>query len=364
MVAMQLIASVPADTELADVAAWARRAESLGFDVLHVPETVHDPFVASALALEHTETLLVRTSMVVAFPRSPMVTAYAAWDLARFSGGRFQLGLASQVRGNIVGRYSSTWTDPVSQLSDYVASVRRIFSVFQNGGKLDHRGPHYRFDRLQPYFNPGPNDVAAPLIWTGGVNKQMCELAGGISDGFVCHPAGSHPRFLQTHIRPAIAQGAVRAGRSDGGPMLVVNARPLVGHTPAQLESLREQRRAELAFLYSTPAYRTQLAMLGWEDLGERLTEIVSTGRWGDLAGQLSDDVLAELLPQGTWDQLPEILARWYGGRCDGLCIDVPHGHGDDDLIAELVRAAREIPTARRHHAALRGFDPSGPNDK
>ena len=344
---MQLIASVPAATELVAVAAWARRAESLGFDVLHVSETVHDPFVVSALALEHTTTLCVRTSMVVAFPRSPMVTAYAAWDLARFSGGRFQLGLASQVRGNIVGRYSSTWINPVAQLSDYVTSVRDIFGVFQDGGTLDHHGPHYRFDRLQPYFNPGPNSVAAPTIWTGGVNRQMCELAGELADGFVCHPAASHPRYLETKIRPAIAAGAARAGRTDGRPMLVVNARPLAGRTGEQLDSLRAQRRRELAFLYSTPAYRTQLAMLGWADLGERLTETVRNGSWDDLAGQLSDEVLSELLPQGTWDELPETLARWYGGQCDGLCIDLPADPGDDGLIAELVRSARLIPTAR-----------------
>ncbi len=344
---VQLIASVPAATELADIAAWARRTQSLGFDVLHVPETVHDPFVVSALALEHTETLCVRTSMVVAFPRSPMVSAYAAWDLARFSGGRFQLGLASQVRGNIVGRYSSTWVDPVAQLSDYVMSVRDIFGVFQDGGTLDHRGPHYRFDRLQPYFNPGPNSVAAPSIWTGGVNRQMCELAGEFADGFVCHPAASHPRYLETRIRPAIAVGAARAGRADGGPMLVVNARPLVGRTAGQLDSLREQRRRELAFLYSTPAYRTQLTMLGRTELGERLTEAVRSDNWGDLAALLSDDVLAELLPQGTWDELPQILASWYGGRCDGLCIDLPADRGGDDQIAELVRTARSIPTGR-----------------
>lgn len=343
---MQLIASLPAAAELADVAGWARRIERLGFDVLHVPETTHDPFVTSVLALEHTTTLLVRTSMVVAFPRSPMVTAYAAWDLGRFSDGRFQLGLASQVRGNIVGRYSTDWAEPAGRLSDYVSSVRDIFGSFQHGVPLDHDGPHYRFDRLQPFFNPGPNQVAAPSIWTGGVNRAMCELAGELSDGFVCHPAASHPRYLVNHIRPAIAAGAARAGRA-GEPLLVVNARPLVGSSSDRLAALRDRRRRELAFLYSTPAYRTQLAMFGWTELGERLTDIVKHGRWDDLDGQLSDDVLAELLPQATWDELPDTLARWYGSQCDGICLDVSADAVDDDRIAECVRSARQIPTCR-----------------
>ena len=91
---MEVVASWPASSSLSDVAEWAQRAEALGFDVMHVPETIHDPFTVAALALANTENLVVRTSMVVAFPRSPMLTAYTAWDLATFSGGRFQLGLA------------------------------------------------------------------------------------------------------------------------------------------------------------------------------------------------------------------------------------------------------------------------------
>ena len=78
--------------------------ERIGFDVIHIAETIHDPFTIAAMALTHTKQLTVRTSMVLAFPRSPMIVAYAAWDLAKYSGGRFQLGIASQVRGNIVGR--------------------------------------------------------------------------------------------------------------------------------------------------------------------------------------------------------------------------------------------------------------------
>jgi len=355
VVAMQLIASLPAATELAEVAGWARRTESLGFDVMQVPETVHDPFVVSALAIEHTRTLMVRTSMVVAFPRSPMVTALAAWDLARFSQGRFQLGLASQVRGNIVGRYSSQWSDPVSQLTDYIESVRAIFASFQDGGALGHHGPHYRFDRLQPYFNPGPNSTAAPTIWTGGVNRKMCELAGEVSDGFVCHPAASHPRFLDERIRPAIAAGAARAGRTEM-PMLVTNVRPLVGRTGDELDGLRAQRRRELAFLYSTPAYRAQLTLLGHTELGEALSAIVKSGRWVDLESQLTDDVLVELAPQGTWDDLPEVLARWYGGRCDGICIDLPADPTDDGAIATLVRSMRQLPTTQEGSGSATGM--------
>ncbi|MEW2353598.1 TIGR03617 family F420-dependent LLM class oxidoreductase [Spirillospora sp. NPDC029432] len=342
---MELIASLPADTPLREVPPFAARAERLGFDVLHVPETAHDPFVNSALALEHTRNLTVRTSMVVAFPRSPMTVAYAAWDLARFSEGRFQLGIASQVRGNIVGRYSATWDDPVSRLKDYVASLRAIFAAFQHGTGLDHSGPHYRFDRLQPYFDPGPLDCAAPSIWIGGVNVRMTELGGEVADGFVCHPTASHPRYLKERVHPILHASAARSGRPQG-PLLVINARPLTGRTTTDLAAERERRREELAFLYSTPAYRAQLELFGLEALSERLGAMAREGNWNSLAGVLSDEVLAELLPQGTYGELAGVLDEWYRGHCDGISLSLPEHTDHDRDIMHFIAQAKEIPTA------------------
>ncbi len=345
---MELVASWLSRSPLRDVPAYAERVERLGFDVMHVPETIHDPFTVAALALTHTSRLVVRTSMVVAFPRSPMVTAYAAWDLTGLSGGRFQLGVASQVRGNIVGRFSTEWSEPVARLRDYVASLRAIFHAFWTGEPLDHAGPHYRFDRLQPYFNPGPHDVPAPAIWTGGVNRQMCLLAGEVSDGFVCHPTNSHPRILDRTILPALAEGAARSGRTDGGPRVVAGPQPLMAVDADGLAALREQRRPELAFLYSTPAYRPQLEEFGLADLGAALSEMARRSEWTDLAQHLTDEVVDTLVPQGTYAEIPDVLERWYAGRCSGLVLTLPESTEDDDHYRALGDACRAIDTSNR----------------
>ena len=321
---MEVISSWPASSSLSGVTEWAQRAEALGFDVMHVPETIHDPFTVAALALAHTETLVVRTSMVVAFPRSPMITAYTAWDLARFSGGRFQLGLASQVRGNIVGRFSAEWSEPVARLREYIGAVRAIFTSFQNGTDLLFEGEHYRFDRLQPYFNPGPIDTAPPAIYTGGVGPRMCELAGEAADGFVCHPTNSHPELLRSSILPAIEAGRARAGRSDGGPRIIAGPQPITATTEAELETVRDARRSELAFLYSTPAYRPQLEMFGLGALSEVLSEMAQRSDWADLHQHMTDEVIEQLVPHATYDALPDVLAEWYGGLCDGIVLTIP----------------------------------------
>lgn len=338
---MEIVASWPADSLLADVPAWARRAESLGFDVMHVPETIHDPFTVATLALANTSRLTVRTSMALAFPRSPMLTAYTAWDLARFSGGRFQLGLASQVRGNIVGRYSSEWSEPVARLGDYIGAVRAIFHAFQTGEGLNYQGTHYRLTRLQPYFNPGPLEVKAPQIWMGGVNRGMCELAGRVADGFVCHPTNSHPEMVQGVILPALASGGEAAGRS---PTIIAGPQPLMAATREELQEVRNTRRAELAFLYSTPAYRPQLELFGLGSLADTLAEMAKRSEWDGLENHLSDEVLARLIPQGTFEELPAVLQEWYGGLCDGIVVGIPSG-ADDAMLSRLVARLRLLPT-------------------
>ena len=341
---MEIVASWPASSPLSGVAEWAQRAEALGFDVMHVPETIHDPFTVATLALEHTDALVVRTSMVVAFPRSPMLTAYTAWDLARFSGGRFQLGLASQVRGNIVGRFSAEWSEPAARLRDYVSAVRAIFSSFQTGADLNYEGAHYTFDRLQPYFNPGPIDTTPPAIYTGGVNQRMCELAGETSDGFVCHPTNSHPEVLRSSTLPAIETGRARAGRTDNGPRIIAGPQPIMAASDAELKTVRDARRSELAFLYSTPAYRPQLELFGLGTLSEALSEMAQRSDWGDLEQHMTDEAIEQLVPHGTYAELPDVLAEWYGGLCDGIVLTIPDD-AESEPFGSLVERCKLIPT-------------------
>ncbi|MBL1075514.1 TIGR03617 family F420-dependent LLM class oxidoreductase [Nocardia sp. 2] len=338
---MEVVTSLPADTPLSLVAERVRRIEGLGFDTVHVSETVRDPFSVCAVATEHSSTVVIRTSMVVAFARSPMVTACAAWDLARFSGGRFHLGVASQVRGNMVGRYSVEWTEPVARLRDYVGAVRAIFEVFQSGGGLEYRGSHYTFTRLQPFFNPGPIDVAAPSIWTGGVNARMCALAGAVADGFVAHPTGSHPRMLAERVLPAVRAGAAECGRSDGGPRVVVVPKPITGRDEGALAVAREKARKELAFLYSTPAYRGTLDLLGFGHTATALSEAAGDKQWDRLTGLLTDEILDALVPQGVYADLPGVLAEWFGGVCEGIALDPPNDPRDDEEFGAMLARIR-----------------------
>ena len=339
---MDVVAGLSDRLPLGDTADFARRVESMGYDVLHVPETVHDGLAVALLALDATERLRVRTSITLAFVRSPMLVAYAAWDLQSFSGGRFSLGLGSQIKQNIEGRYAMPWSEPVDRMSDYVDALHAIWHCFETGDALDFNSANYTFDRLQPFFNPGPIDQPSPPIWLGGVNQRMCGLAGRSAEGFVTHPTNSCPRYLTEVCVPKLREGAVESGRS-GGPELVTGSPFITGPDAAAVDERREHQRRSFGFLYSTPAYRRTLELVGHAELGERLQQMTREKRWDRLHDLVPDDVLDAIVPQATWDALPDVVDEWFGNLVDGVILPVPDDPTLDDRFAEIVAAVGAI---------------------
>lgn len=329
---------------LAAVPAYARRAEELGFEGLHVPETVHDSLAVALLALEHTTRVTVRTAVSLAFVRSPTLVAYTAWDLSVLSGGRFELGLGTQIKQNIADRFGMPWTEPRARMKDYVGALGALFEAFRTGGPVQYEGEHYRLTRMQPYFNPGPSDARTPPIWLGAVNAGMCELAGEVAHGLITHSTNSDPDYLRAVVRPALRRGAVDAGRTDE-PLIMASTAIATGATDAAVARDRERQRRMLAFLYSTPSYATALTRRGWNDLPEQLRALVRAQRWTDLPSVLRDAVLDELVVCGRYDELPAILGSRFGPIADGIVLP-PLGDPSDDrlleaCIAELGRTHR-----------------------
>jgi probable F420-dependent oxidoreductase len=341
---MRVYAGMDPRLPLRDVPAHARRIEALGYDGLHVAETVHDPFLVSLVALQSTERLVVRTSVALALVRSPMAVAYTAWDLAETSGGRFQLGLGTQIRPHIERRFGAAFDDPVGRLRDHIGAVRACWNAFDGVAPLDYRSEHYELTLLTPNFTPDPlpPDVTRPTVWMGGVNKKLVETAGAIADGFVTHPTNSHPRYLREICRPGLAAGAAAAGRPANAVELVVGTQWILGATRADIDERREHNRRLLAFLYSTPAYERTLELFGWAELAGRLRALIREQRWSDLADLVTDEVLDTLVPQATYDELPDVARAWFGDTADGILVAPPPNDEHDRKLAEAVTSLRE----------------------
>ena len=337
---MKAYLALDPEMPLSAVPAYARRAESLGFDGIHVPETIHDSLAVALLALEHTRRIVVRTAVTLALVRSPTLTAYAAWDLAAFSGGRFELGLGSQIKQNIEGRFGMPWSEPVSRMRDYVGALHAVFDTFATGRPLQFEGEHYRLSRMQPYFNPGPIDVAPPPVWFGAVNVRMCEMAGRMARGVVTHTTNSDREYLRDVVRPALRRGAESAGRNDH-PLVVAAPAIASGATDSALAADRERHRRMLAFLYTTPAYGAALKRRGWPDLQARLQSIVRQQHWHDLAAALPDNVLDDLVIVGRYDELPHLLLARFEGLADGVVLPPLGCAVDDEALQRCVSELR-----------------------
>jgi probable F420-dependent oxidoreductase len=338
---MELDAAIGFDTELADVPALAERAEQLGFGALWTSETRHDPFLPLALVAERTSSLRFGTSVAVAFARSPTSMAMTAWDLAHRSGGRFILGLGTQVRAHVERRFAMPWSGhPVEQLRDYVAAVRAVWRGWQTGEAVRHRGSSYRVTLMTPFFSPAPLAQQHIPIHLAGVGPSMCALAGEVGDGLMVHPLHTQ-RYLTEVVLPAIAVGAARVGRDPS--QIHLTASVLVAIGEEGLDGLREQ----IAFYASTPSYRAVLRLHGWEAEGAQLSELARRGRWREMPRVVTDNMIDAFGVMGSWADLPGRLDSRYRGVVDRLALYRAFGASEDDhgwaILTTAFRRQRDL---------------------
>lgn len=333
----QVFAATPEDMGPGEIGAHAARAEAMGFDGLQVPDAIHDGLLLAAMALAATERLIVGTAVLVAFPRSPMITAVAAWDLQRMSGGRFELGLGTQVQANIEKRYSARWDSPVPQLREYVQSIQAIFHSFQSGERLDFRGEHYTFTKLQPFFNPGPIEHPHIPILCGAVGPAMTRMVGRVADGMITHPTNTPPEYIRDVCLPRLAAGFDRRGGEPRDFKLVLGPLTATGPDEAAVAANWEKQRHLLGFLYSTPAYWPSLELFGWQDKGQQLLDLTRQGRWKRLPEIISDDMLERFVPRGTYDEIAGVYLARYGGLSRRVTFPMPDDPADDAHAARVV---------------------------
>lgn len=333
----QVFASTPEDMGPGEIGVHAARAEAMGFDGLQVPDAIHDGLLLSAMALDATETLIVGTGVLVAFPRSPMTVAVASWDLQKMSGGRFELGLGTQIKANIEQRYSARWDSPVPQLREYVQSIKAIFHSFQSGEKLNFEGEHYRFTKLQPFFNPGPIDQSGIPILCGAVGPAMTRMVARVADGMITHPTNTPPEYIREVCLPRLQAGFEKAGRDGSDFRLILGPLVATGRDEATVAAEWEKQRNLLGFLYSTPAYWPSLEMFGWQDKGQQLLDLTRSGNWQEMPNIITDDMLEKFVPRGDYGQIAEIMRLRYQGLARRITFPMPGNPATDPLAAEAI---------------------------
>jgi probable F420-dependent oxidoreductase len=323
---------------LGDVGAAARAAEEMGFDALWTAEASHEPFFPLVLAAEHTTRIKLGTAIAVAFPRSPMVFAQIGWDLQAQSGGRFILGLGTQVKGHNERRFGVKWEHPGPKLREMIQTIRAIWDCWQNGTRPHFQGRFYNFTLMTPFFNPGPIEHPHVPIYIAGVNEYMCRLAGELCDGFHIHPFHSI-KYLDDVTVPNITRGLQKAGRTRADLALSTTAFVITGRNRDEIEAAKGPVRQQIAFYASTRTYSGVLEVHGWGDTCHRLNEKAAKGDWGGMAAEITDEMLEVYAVTATYDDLADKVKQKYAGYLDRVAFYLPFSSGDSTPWRKIVSA-------------------------
>jgi probable F420-dependent oxidoreductase len=302
--------------DLSDASDRAGQAESAGYQGVWTSETGHDPFLPLALAARSTEHVQLGTAVAIAFARTPMTTAYVAWDCNAVSHGRFILGLGSQIKAHIEKRYSMAWSHPAARMREYIAALRAIWDAWQNGAKLSFRGDFYTHTLMTPMFSPRANDFGPPKVFLAAVGAGMLRVASESADGLVVHPFVTE-RYLNEVIVPVVDSGLATSGRSRDAFQIMVLPLVVTGRTEGERQAADTAVRKQLAFYGSTPAYRDVLELHGWGALQEELHDMSLRGLWDEMSTLIDDKVLEALAVVGEPDQIGSLVAARYGGIAD-----------------------------------------------
>ena len=318
--------------DLKSVPGFARAVEEAGYAGLWSFETQHEAFLPLAIAATVTKKINLGTSIAVAFPRSPMITAHIAWDLAKASDGRFILGLGSQVKAHNERRFSVKFESPAPKLREYVLALRAIWDCWQNGTPLKFKGEFYEFTLMTPFFSPGPIDHPDIPVYIAGVNQMMCRVAGEVCDGLHVHPFHS-PKYIRNYVLPAVEEGLNKSRGSNQeearaprpaarAPFtLASSCFVIIGDTEAERSKMAEEVRQQLSFYASTRTYEPVLAAHGWESLNRELHQKSLDGDWRGMAGLITDEMLDVFAVFGTWEDLASKLRERYEGLLDRISL-------------------------------------------
>jgi probable F420-dependent oxidoreductase len=307
------VAASPLEVESAAI-----RAERDGYDGFGAAETRHDVFPALALAARATETVALQSGIAVAFARNPMNLAILANDLQLISGGRFRLGLGSQVQAHIERRFAMPWGRPAARMAEFVAAVRAIWDSWRTGERLAFRGEFYRHTLMTDFFNPGPNPFGNPPILLAAVGEKMTAVAGRSADGLLVHPLTS-VRYLSERTLPILREAR---GGDLGGFTLGLSAMVVLGADEKARAEAERAVRGQIAFYASTPAYRAVFDLHGWGDLADRLNGLSRRQAWDEMAGLITDDVLETFAVGGD---VPRGLRDRFGGTIDRISLYTPY---------------------------------------
>ena len=285
------------------------------------------------------------TSIAVAFARSPMTLAVQANDLQTITGGRFTLGLGSQIKPHIERRFSMPWSQPAARMRELIAALRAIWEAWDQGSKLDFRGDFYTHTLMTPMFDPGPNPHGPPKVLLAAVGQHMTRVAAEVADGIMVHGFTTERHYREV-AEPVVLQGLEASGRARGDFEVFLPSFVVTGADEVQMAEAAKRVRQQIAFYGSTPAYRGVLEVHGWGTLQDELHRLSKAGEWERMGEAIDDEVLDAFAVVSEPEHLAERLRSRWGGIVDRLTFYTPY-EADQAVLRTVVAELRAEPAPR-----------------
>ena len=320
-----------------DAAEQAQQLEALGYAGGFTFEGPHDPFLPLVSAAGATNKLQLITGIAVAFARSPYTLAQLANDMQLASGGRFILGLGSQIKPHIERRFSMPWSKPASRMKELVQAIHAIWDSWYEGKKLDFNGEFYSHTLMPPLLNPGENPYGRPPVYIAGAGEKMVQVAAEVGDGLLVHPLHSRA-FLQEYTLPSLQKGWDVNNKQRKDFSISCQALVAMGDTEEELAQAKSVVRNTIAFYSSTPAYRCVLDCHGWGELQPELQQLTRQNDWSAMEALISDEMLEALAVVGFRTEVADKLKEKYAGIADRLSIVAVYQQ-DPNYWKDIVKA-------------------------
>ena len=333
-------------TPWVEVAQLARQLEGAGFTGMTFTDTTQTPWMGIAAAATAAPGLNFTTGIAVAFPSSPMVMAGIAWELAGNTGGRFRLGLGSQIKAHIERRYGVAYDPPGPRMRAYLLAMRDILAAFRGEAKLDHHSAYHDLTLLPEAWKPPAHPHGDIKLDVSAVGPWMCRMAGEVADGIHVHPLHSM-HYLQTRLLPEVSAGAAKVERDPASVDLLIPVFIVPGDTAEERAFLTSRARQQIAFYGSTPNYAFQFDDLGFEGTTEKLRPLIRAGDTAGMEAAITDEMLEHYAVVGPWDSIADTLIARYGTLAERVISyltvdDLQRNPGNLGRWGEIARALRE----------------------
>jgi probable F420-dependent oxidoreductase len=317
-----------------------RDAEADGYDAVLAVETQHDPFLALAIAAQEPSKVELGTGIALAFTKSPVATAYIAWDLQTMSGGRLMVGLGSQVKGHITRRFGMPFTKPAQRMKDYVGAMRACWRAWQNREPLNFQSEHYNLSLMTPNFAPPPIANGHIPVMIAAVQERMLQVAGEVCEGVRLHGIVTRQYIDQVAI-PNIKKGFAKSGKPasewdnfelSGGGFLCV------APDKEALAKAVEKTKSTIGFYGSTRSYRQSFELGGWSRQAEELHRLSVQQKWNEMAKHVNEEMVHAFAAVGTYADIASVMKKRFAG-INRLDFEMPvHSEHDRGVLREILQ--------------------------